>query len=325
MAKILYITYDFNFKKTGSSRFFYDYLCENFEVDTISPDAENTIPYEQINEKDYTAIISFYFYADFSKIKCPNKIFVPMYDGFAFSFKKVQELQNVKVINFCLYFHKLCKLFGLKSFYIKYYPELEYQQTERDKLFYWQRRETSFSKISKCFSDNVADIGIKSTILHSATDGSQKFFPPTEEEKRKFNITITNWFENKDDLIKLLDQSKYYIAPRKQEGIGLSFLDAMSHGCVIIAHNDCTMNEYIQNGVNGYLVDFDNPQKIDFKDFDKIQKESIKRVEEGVQAYNEALIILKDFIKDENCKSNFLRSKMVSFLYFGLKKVFHKN
>ena len=47
--------------------------------------------------------------------------------------------------------------------------------------------------------------------------------------------------------MKLVKYSDVFISPRKQEGIGMSFLEAMSLGKYIIAINDSTMNEYILN------------------------------------------------------------------------------
>ena len=319
MIKILYITYAYNFTKTCSSRFFYDFLCENFDVDVLSPENEE-IPYDEINMKKYDGIISFYYYPDFSKIKCNNKIFVPMYDGFSFSFHKVKELQNVKIINFCKKLHDQAKLFGLDSFYIKYYPELNNFNEQKDILFYWQRREISFSSLSKCFSESIDELGIKETILHSTGDGGGNgFVKPTEDEIKKFNIRITSWFEDKNDLINILEKSKYYIAPRKQEGIGLSFLDAMSYGAVIIANNDCTMNEYIKDGYNGYLIDFDNPKTIKFNTYENIQKNSINSFKNGREKYISDLSQLKEFIKYSSVKNK--QRRIIIFIYFIFKKI----
>ena len=321
MEKILYITYDFNFKKTASSRFFYDFLCENFNVETISPQNE-TVPYDEINIKNYDCIISFYFMADFSKFTCKNLIFVPMYDGFSFSFKKVLQLRNVKIINFCKYLHKLSKLFGLNSVYLQYYPELQLnKESQRNLLFYWQRRETPFATFDKCFFYNIDYYNIKKTILHSTNDGvGTVFVKPNDDIMKKFNITITEWFEKKSDLEELLDKTLYYIAPRKQEGIGLSFLDAMSRGCVIIAHNDRTMNEYIKNGNNGYLIDFDNPKQINFMDYKSIQNKSIKSVIDGRKKYLKTLPNIITFIKRKKIFYNYM-GLISSFIFFSLKKL----
>jgi glycosyltransferase involved in cell wall biosynthesis len=50
-----------------------------------------------------------------------------------------------------------------------------------------------------------------------------------------------------------------FVAPRRFEGIGLSFLEAMARGQVVIAENNATMNEYIVHDVNGLLYEPDRP------------------------------------------------------------------
>lgn len=322
MEKLLYITYDFNFKKTASSRFFYDFLCQHYEVETISPINEE-INYDEINSKNYFCIVSFYFMADFSKFTCNNLIFVPMYDGFSYSYKKVKILKNVKIINFCKYLHKLSKLFGLNSIYLQYYPKLMInEKEERNILFYWQRRDIPFSSIKKCLPNNISTIGVEKTILHSATDGNIDFISPNDDDIEKYKICITNWFENKSDLECLLNKTLYYVAPRMQEGIGLSFLDAMSRGCVIIANNDRTMNEYIKNGKNGYLIDFENIKQIKFKDFERIQEESIKIFVRGREKYLNKLPQIVNFINQKTCKKLFCGG--IVFIYFVIKKIISK-
>jgi glycosyltransferase involved in cell wall biosynthesis len=75
------------------------------------------------------------------------------------------------------------------------------------------------------------------------------------------------------DLIK---QAGIYIAPRKLEGIGISFLETMVMGKAVIAQDAPTMNEYIENGINVYLVDFNKPEPIDLSNIEWVQKMSGK-------------------------------------------------
>lgn len=326
MQTILFINNSFNFTKTCSSRFFYDFLCENYKVD-VELEENGIINYDSINQKNYFAIISFYFMADFSKLTCKNLIYVPMYDGFVFCREKMKQLKNVKIINFCKYLHKQSLAFGFKSFYIQYYPEPHFQESQapaaRDKLFYWQRRNTSFSQILKCFPQKISDLDCTKTILHSVTDGdNEPFIKPDDEEIKNYNIEITSWFENKKDLLDILDTTKYYIAPRKQEGIGLSFLDAMSRGCVIIAHNDRTMNEYIKNGYNGYLINFDKPKNILFKNYEKIRHNSLQSYLNGRQQYQTQLQGLLLFINKNYKHKTIIPGYVFALAYFIFKKIF---
>lgn len=69
-----------------------------------------------------------------------------------------------------------------------------------------------------------------------------------------------------------IQKSALYFAPRKYEGIGMSFLEAMASGRCVIAPDYPTMNEYIKNGETGYLYNFKRPQKIKFDDIKNSKK-----------------------------------------------------
>ena len=323
MKNILFLNNSYNFNKTCSSRFMYEFLSEHYNVDLILEE-NGEIPYDEINKKDYFAIVSYYYMADFSRLTCKNLIYFPMYDGFVFCREKMKQLKNVKIANFCKFLHKQSIAFGFDSFNLQYFPEFEYKENvQKDKLFYWQRRNTSFSQLLKFFPEKIEDINCSKTILHSVTDGdNEPFIKPSDEEIKNYNIEITSWFENVSDLFNLLDSTKYYIAPRKQEGIGFSYMDAMARGCVIIAHNDRVMNEYIKDGYNGYLINFDKPKKIKFKNFEKIQQNSINTFKIGREKYLESLNELVKFIDKEPKIKKINFGYCIAIIYFAFSKIF---
>ena len=82
------------------------------------------------------------------------------------------------------------------------------------------------------------------------------------------------------DLIKF---KGIYVAPREFEGIGMSFLEAMAMGKAVIAVNQPTMNEYIQDGITGYLFDLKNPKPINLSKITQIQKNAYKYMKKGYQ------------------------------------------
>lgn len=103
--------------------------------------------------------------------------------------------------------------------------------------------------------------------IHLATDpGTPAPQLPSAEEIAKHRITTSTWFENKADLYALMERANVYFAPRVEEGIGQSFLEAMGRGQCVVAPNQGTMNEYILPGVNGLLFDIHNPQPLDFSE-----------------------------------------------------------
>ncbi len=61
--------------------------------------------------------------------------------------------------------------------------------------------------------------------------------------------------KSKEGYLDKTAESNILIAPRKAEGVGLIFLEAMARGCTVIAYDAPTMNEYIVDGQNGFLFD----------------------------------------------------------------------
>ncbi len=52
----------------------------------------------------------------------------------------------------------------------------------------------------------------------------------------------------------ILKSNTFHIAPKQEEGIGMTFLEAMTIGKIVIAKKAPTMNEYIIHGCNGFYL-----------------------------------------------------------------------
>jgi len=62
----------------------------------------------------------------------------------------------------------------------------------------------------------------------------------------------------REQYLKDLVKHNVYVAPRRFEGIGMSFLEAMAMGMCVVAENQPTANEYIVSGQNGILFEAQN-------------------------------------------------------------------
>jgi glycosyltransferase involved in cell wall biosynthesis len=60
-------------------------------------------------------------------------------------------------------------------------------------------------------------------------------------------------YSSREEYIAATNEANMVIAPRKLEGVGMVFLEAMARGSAVFAYDDATMNEYIVSGKNGYL------------------------------------------------------------------------
>lgn len=116
-------------------------------------------------------------------------------------------------------------------------------------------------------------------------------------------ITWHGFLED-EDLIKLLSEAHLCIFPSIYEGFGFTLLEAMAVGCPCIANDIPTYRDFLDDGQNGYLVDFSDTNStsalIDellsknsewFEDLAKRYKENAKRydwnnkIEEIVKVY----------------------------------------
>lgn len=54
----------------------------------------------------------------------------------------------------------------------------------------------------------------------------------------------------------IYNQSAVYLSPSETEGWGLTAMEAMASGDIVISNDNGGVNDYIKNGVNGFIMDF---------------------------------------------------------------------
>ncbi len=85
-------------------------------------------------------------------------------------------------------------------------------------------------------------------------NGTKKNVLLRDSIKNKVNLELVDSIKN-DDLINVLNKSKYFILPSHFEGNPKSLLEAMSAGCIVLASNIENHKEIIEDGVDGFLFD----------------------------------------------------------------------
>ncbi len=171
-----------------------------------------------------------------------------------------RSLRGMRLICFSVHDYVKARRNHVEAIYWQYYPEEPpaYQAASFDKLrlFFWQRRPQPNWR-SLCAKIPMTQF--ESIHLHEALDpGLGEFLAPIESEIKAYNITRSTWFEDSADYIKKLSEHNVFVSPREVEGIGMALLEAQGAGMVCIANNAPTMNEYIIDGVNGYLLNKSN-------------------------------------------------------------------
>ena len=327
MKEILFIGHSYH-KKTKSSQFFIDILSKNYKLDIFYNESwENGkgLDFSVIENKEYFAIIFWQLLPPFNYInrfKCKNLIYVPMYDHSGlWSKSKWIFLRRFKIINFSKTLHEKHIKWGLNSISVRYFPHIEeFCEGNSDEIFFWQRQTNfNFETLKKLMGDKVFKVHI-----HKALDPNQEFYQPSKEDEEKYSITYSTWFDSKVQMWNVINQKAIYVAPRPLEGIGMSFLEAMSRGKAVIAIDAPTMNEYIENGKNGYLFDIKNLVPIDFLSIKEIQKNTFDFMKNGQEIWQNSINDIFDFIEQKPKKPS-LSDIILCMIYRYYPKNFFKN
>uniref|UniRef100_A0A7V1EIQ9 Glycosyltransferase family 1 protein n=1 Tax=candidate division WOR-3 bacterium TaxID=2052148 RepID=A0A7V1EIQ9_UNCW3 len=75
------------------------------------------------------------------------------------------------------------------------------------------------------------------------------------------NIIFTGYL-SQAELEELYENSDLFILPSRHEGYGIVLNEALNHGIPVVATNVGAVPEIIQNNVNGFLVEPDNPANL---------------------------------------------------------------
>lgn len=243
---------------------------------------------------DYDAIIMFQscipVYGKYYSKLHPNVTYIPMLDQFGvwcgplFNLTEFWEpFQGCKVLNFSTALHAMVSGFGIKSKCVRYYQPVREKVVSYEgglRGFFWLRREGEISwSTVRALIDGTH---FESFHFHMATDpGFEQGVSPSAEDIAKYNISISTWFDQKNDFEKVLNNANVFFAPRAEEGIGQSVLEAFTKGQCVVAPNQGTMNEYIIDSVNGLLYNLDNIKPLDFSNAKHLGETSYQIANDG--------------------------------------------
>ena len=292
--KVCYIGHGYH-SRTRSTNFFVDLLEDLFgEVDKFADDTYLGHTFDkigEINASDYELIVVFQserVAKDLVEAGVSARLlFIPMYDGCRqvpdSYWQSFVGKKNVLVFSFSSTLHfQLCQ-WGVRSARFQYFPDFEqkfelYKKTERNAFLWCRTSVPSLDTVHALLGSNNID----NIHFHIANDPNHSISEENVREKFKnYNVTTSTWFDDPDDYKKMLRSTTLYFAPREFEGIGMSFLEAFGHGCAVVAANNPTMNEYIVDGVNGYLYDPENPKELHLSDIDSVCNQARKTAVNG--------------------------------------------
>jgi glycosyltransferase involved in cell wall biosynthesis len=100
----------------------------------------------------------------------------------------------------------------------------------------------------------INELNFKNNItLHFVGDGSDRF--EFEKAAKYINTTIIfHGFLEKDAISSIYSKCDFIILPSRSEGFPKVIGEAMNYGCIPIVSDVSCISQYIQNGVNGFLI-----------------------------------------------------------------------
>ncbi len=113
-----------------------------------------------------------------------------------------------------------------------------------------------------CASSLIKRKNIKSLILamKEFDDISLEIFGSGNEEKKlkKLAKDINVKFmgqKPRENVLEALEEARIFILPSKKETFGLSYLEALAKGCIVICTKNSGMDGFIKNGLNGFITE----------------------------------------------------------------------
>lgn len=258
--------------QTKSTEFIFDILAECGEVDRLYCDRWQGGPgvdIAAIRRQGYDAVVfiqQMYHPRELARVADPRKIvLVPMYDAVAgWTAEAWRRYRSFPIVSFSSTLDQIATAGGCRSAYIRYFPDCKRAERRLDSetksgwhVFFWERQPSISWATVKTL---LGDLPIAKLWYKPCPDPGASASTITAEDRARYSIQEVGWLPSRDDYLRLVAQSHIYVAPRPHEGIGMSFLEAMAMGTVVVAPNHATMNEYIVHGRNGVLYDVANPR-----------------------------------------------------------------
>lgn len=287
--RVVFIDHSFH-KRTGSGDFLRDLITDSgYKIKNYWDD--EAIPFEKISKDKYDFVFFFQYLPTPDQIRKISSriIWAPMYDAILntpdYTYFRYLPLK-IKILSFSKNTTKRFKRLGFEICEVKYFiePKAKNRMISFNKLnvFLWQRREISYATLRGLLNIDKVD----HTYLLDNPDPGFSCVYPSKSDRLKHDISIIKGHLKKEKYLRILERCNIFICPRQFEGIGMSFLEAMANGMLIVSVDNPTMNEYIKDGQNGYL--FKKPRELDITK-DKLEEMRRKSVEGCQKGYSEWL------------------------------------
>lgn len=305
MKQLLYIGHTYH-NKTKSTQFLKDILSEEYQITyfNFDPYTDNYEKFKELNGSRYDVVVLFQIMPSINALKKYmqfNKgVFFPMYDYYEglgrLETPLWEEYKDFQIICFAKKMHDDLKAVGFSSKYIQYFPKplKVTNMGDEHSCFLWQRVSCiNIQTVQRVFKK----FKLSHIHVHKATDPGHQFVEAPADLKKIVSYSL--WYGKKEEMQKDIQKSAFYMAPRVHEGIGMSFLEAMALGRCVIAPNEPTMNEYIQNGKTGFLYEMKDVRALEINNVRKIQENTLSYMKKGYQVWEKEKRNILKWLQEE--------------------------
>jgi GT2 family glycosyltransferase len=291
--------------RTGSSAFFLERLRERAEVELFWDRSwldGVELDLDPVARGRFDAVVVWQVEAVAARVAqldLPNATFVPMYDGcHAMPDAYWRSLGAMKVVCFARALFERLQRLGVRSRYAQYFPDpARFPRASWGgglRGYFWQRQQDLTWHTLRPL---LGEARFERFTLHRAVDPTYGVFAaPRPEELARHGVRFTDWFADGEAHRRDLAAHNVYFAPRLREGIGMSFLEAMAMGMLVVAPDRPTMSEYLVSGVNGLLYDPDAPAPLDLSRAAALGARARRSVEQGRARWLRCLDALVRFV-----------------------------
>ncbi len=256
---------------TRSVHFLHDILSKRFDFSVHYYDQAYRPKLPPESRLTYDFLVFFEFLPGRLNLFYPNtrSVFFPMYDnewGSKWCWRRI-ALTGMPVVSFCSRVTRFAKQHGVRDVLdVKFFPDpKKYTGMQGDPriLLLWERGQMNFSVVKALFSPGT----MKKVILLRHPEENINHPELSDSDIAQYNVKIIETgFLPREEYLDIIRSAGTIIAPRKKEGIGMVFLEAMAMKKCVITHRDATMDEYVKHGSNGLLFDMARPSRIEIAD-----------------------------------------------------------